>query len=376
MLKTLLNSTATALAIALTAGVAQAAERHIIIDQALTGAGAFAGAAAAAGAKYAADEINATHYMGADTIKYEVVDDASDRTQAVTIVQKAAADPSILVVVGPTIAPTAIAAASSAAELKIPIMPLSNSMAVLAPGQWAFLTSQPPQVTMPLLAEIAAHRVKVKECVTVSFTDNSAYVELNTFFTEAAEKLGIKIIEQAKVTQAQTDFNAMATRIVSENPDCVVLITNAPTGGNVAAQLRQAGLDPKTKLLGQSGLATPDLVRMGGSSVEGILITSDWAPGGTFPRAQEFAKNFKAKTGTDPDNYDAMGDSMMYVVADAIKRAGPNPTRQSVRDALATTKDVPVPMGTGFYSRDPDRVPHTGVQVLTIKDGKFVPAGE
>jgi branched-chain amino acid transport system substrate-binding protein len=350
-----------------------AADRKIVILQALTGVGASYGTSAAAGMKFAADEINATHFMGQDTLKYVVEDDASDRTQSVTMVTRYAAEPDVLAIVGPTIAPTAMAVGPIANEQKISTIVLANSLAFLATGPYAFTSSQPPEVTVPLLAGFAADKVKVKKCVTVFQSDNDTMVVQNRLFKAAIEAKGVKIIDEIGVASNQTDFGAMSTRAVGDNPDCVVLFSSSTTAGNVIRQIKEAGLDPSVKVLGNSGLAAPDLVRLGGGAVEGVTFFADWAPGGAFPRAQTFAKEFKEKTGQDPDNFSAMGDSIMYVLADAIKKAGPNPTRQSVRDQLASSKDVPVVMGVGTFSRDANRVPHTGNVFLTVKNGKFVP---
>ena len=63
----------------------------------------------------------------------------------------------------------------------------------------------------------------------------------------------------------------------------------------------------------------------------------------------------------------------MTVVAHAIKAAGPNPTRELIREALSKTKDVPVVVGTGKYSYV-DRIPNYGSTFLMVKDGKFIVA--
>lgn len=52
--------------------------------------------------------------------------------------------------------------------------------------------------------------------------------------------------------------------------------------------------------------------------------------------------------------------------------AGAKPTRESVRVALAKTKDVRVVVGQGRYSVDEQRVPNSGMNVLTVKNGQFV----
>ena len=137
--------------------------------------------------------------------------------------------------------------------------------------------------------------------------------------------------------------------------------------------MKQAGLPASVKLIGQSGLSSPELIKIGGAAVEGLVFSSDWTPGGGIPAAQAFATAYKTKTGKDADNWAALGYSYMTVVATAIKAASPNPTREKVRDALAKTKDVPVVVGSGKYSYV-DRIPTYGSFFLVVKDGKLVAA--
>ncbi len=372
MRKLLLCGAAAVLVTTMVVASAKAADYTVVVLQALTGVGAFAGAEAASGMKVAAEEINASGFMGpGNKLNIMVEDDASDRAQAVTLVSRYAVDPRVLMILGPTIGPTAVPAAQVANERKIVVHPLANTLAVLAAGPFAFISSQPPTVTMPLLAQFTAEKLGVKRCAAMYLQDNESYVDLHRIFKELVEKRGVQMIESVGVRSSETDFSALATRIVAAKPDCVTFFSNAPVAGNVAAQLRTAGLPASVKMIGQSGLATPDLIKFGGAAVEGLVFNADWAPGGAFPRAKEFDENYRKKTGRAPDNYSAMGHSLMYVAATAIKGAGANPTRDSVREQLAQTKDVPVVMGTGLYSRDADRIPHTGMVVLQVKDGKF-----
>jgi len=153
----------------------------------------------------------------------------------------------------------------------------------------------------------------------------------------------------------------------------VVLFTLGPSAANLAIQLKQAGLPASVKLIGQTGLSSPQLVSIGGAAVEGLVFNSDWTPGGNTPASQAFAAAYRAKTGKDADNWAALGYSYMTVVAHAIKAAGPNPTRELIREALSKTKDVPVVVGTGRYSYV-DRIPTYGSIFLMVKDGKFIVA--
>ena len=351
-----------------------AADRKVVILQALTGGAAFVGVPASEGMKFAADELNAKNFLGGgDKIVVEVADSASARPQAMAAVTRYAADPNVLVILGPTTAPEAIPSAGVANDAKIPMKAMTNAVALLAAGPWGFISAQPPVITMPQLGDYAMDVAKVKSCATVRFTDNEAYVDLERIFVEHTQKRGMTIVDRSGIKQADSDFSTAATRIVAAKPDCVMLFTLGPSAANLAIQLKQAGLPASVKLIGQTGLSSPQLISIGGAAVEGLIFNSDWTPGGNSPAGQAFAAAYKAKTGKDADNWAALGYSYMTVVATAIKAASPNPTREKIRDAMAKTKDVPVVIGTGKYSYV-DRIPTYGSTFLMVKGGQFVPA--
>ena len=371
---TTIRHVAIAAGLAFAAHAVHAADRKIVILQALTGGAAFVGVPASEGMKFAADEMNARNFLGGgDKIVLEVADSASARPQAMAAVTRYAADPSVLFILGPTTAPESIPSAGVANDAKIGMKAMTNAVALLAAGPWGFISAQPPVITMPQLGDYAVDVAKVKSCATIRFTDNEAYVDLERMFVEHTEKRGMKFVDRTGIKQADSDFSTIATRIVAAKPDCVVLFTLGPSAANLAIQLKQAGLPPTVKLIGQTGLSSPQLVQIGGAAVEGLVFNSDWTPGGNTPAAQAFAAAYKAKTGKDADNWAALGYSYMTVVGHALKAASPNPTREKIRDALAKTKDVPVVVGTGKYSYV-DRIPTYGSVFLMVKDGKFVPA--
>ena len=351
-----------------------AADRKIIILQALTGGAAFVGVPTADGMKFAADELNARNFLGGnDKIVYEIVDSASARAQAMAAVSRAAADPNVLFVLGPTTAVEAIPAAGVANDAKIGMKALTNAVGLLNAGPWGFISTQPPATTMPLLGDYAMDVAKVKACATVRFTDNEAYVDTERIFVEHVEKRGMKIVDRTGIKQADSDFSTIATRIVAAKPDCVMLFTIGPTAANLAIQLKQAGLPASVKLMSQTGVASPQLIAIGGAAIEGLTFNSDWIPGGDTPAATAFANAYKARTGKEADQWAALGYSLMTVVASAVRSAGPNPTRDGVREALTKSKDIPVVVGTGKYSYV-NRIPTYGTSFLMVKDGKFVPA--
>jgi branched-chain amino acid transport system substrate-binding protein len=354
------------------AGSVLAQENTIVILQAQTGVGAFAGAGAAAGAKYAADELIAKGFFDPLKIRVVVEDDASDRNQATSAFSRYARDPRVLMVLGPTIGPTAIAAGAVANEHKLAMMPLTNTPTVLATGPFSFLGSQPASVTVPHIAKYAYDKMGARNCHIMSLSDNEAYVQWSKSFREEFGKLGGTIVSEAAVKSSETDFSAISTRLVSAKPECIFFATNAVVGANLTLQMHQAGISKNTRFIGQTGLSSPDLIKIAGAAVEGLVLAADWYPGGSNDMGRALSANYKRDKGVEVDNWIAMGYSFMQVAAHAVKNAGANPTRESVRDALAKTKDVPIVIGSGKYSYIGDRMPEYGVTFLKVSNGKFV----
>lgn len=355
------------------AAQAQAADYGVLVMQALTGPSAFVGTSVRDGMLLAIEESNAAKELGAgNAIRPIVADDASDRNQTITLLQRHAADPSVVLVMGPTSGAAAVAGANAANDLKIPLMSTTNSLDVLKAGPWSYILTQPPYVSMPAIVKYAVDDLKVGNCTVIGIHDIEIYTLMQKQFEDGVKARGVRIGSVEAIKSSDSDFSALATKVASRDQDCVFLSTTAPQGANVILQLRQAGLDPKTRILGHVTMTSPQFIQRGGAAVEGTYVMGDWLVGGRDEAGKAFARAFKARYGHDADGWAALGYSTMRVAITALKNAGPAVTREAVRDQLARTKDVPVVVGSGRYSFDEQRVPRYGMNVLQVKDGQFV----
>jgi len=357
---------------ALTAPMASAAEVKLAIIESLTGSPAFIGKTLADGAVLAIEEINAKGLAGDGvTIKYTLDDDAGDRGQALGLIGKYAADPSVLMIVGPTTGAIAPSAAAAANDLKTPILIQANNLAVPQAGPWSNSFSQPAQIATPPIAIYAAEKRGVKNCTIVTVIDNEAYVAMSKVFAATVEERGVKAaLEGVKI--GDIDFSALAVKIAQGEQDCLFVATPAAVAANMIMQFKQAGLDPSVQIFGLNSLASPEFVATGGGAVEGVTVIGEWTPGGFDDSSRAFAEAYKAKYGVDADNWAPQGYSTMMLVADALKRAGPKATREEMRDAISSVKDLPVVVGKGVFNYTPERFASFGMGILTVKDGKFV----
>ena len=366
------------LALGLLAGascMAAATEYTVVVLQSLTGGAAFIGAPVKDGMVLSAEEINRKQEMGAgNSLKVIVADDANDRAQTLPLLTRYAADPSVLLIMGPTSGALAVAAANAANDLKLPLMTTTNSTDVLKAGVWSGILTQPAAVTIPYIANYAADKLKVKNCTVIGISDVEAYVTLQKTFEATVKAKGVTIGSIEAIKGSDSDFSALATKVAGGNQDCVFISAAAPQSANIVIQLRQAGLDPKTRILGHNALASPQFAERGGKAVEGVFLIGDWVPGGADDFGRAFAAAYKAKYNTEADNWAAVGYGGMRVAAGVLKAAGPNPTREAVRASMAKAKDIKVVVGQGTYSVDAERVPRVGMNVLVVQNGKFVVA--
>ncbi len=349
-----------------------AEEYEVLILQSFTGALGFVGVPIRQGMLQAVDDVNAKHLLGpGNTLKAIVEDDGTDRAQALSLINRYAADPKILAILGPTTATVAIPGAQAANDAKITAMVTTNSPEIAKTGPYGFRMSQAADFVIGVIARYTVDKLHAKSCVLIGASDSSAYVEQTQAYQDYIVAHGVKVASRENIKLSDSDFSALATKVVGIGADCVYISATAPVAGNLIIQLRQAGLDPKTNVTGMGSMASPSLLKTGGKAVEGVYVIADWAPGGSSPAGHEFNEEFKKRYGTDADNYGAMGYSAMHTMAEALREAGPNPTRDKVRDALAHLKDVPTILGDGKLSYDPERSPHYGMNVLVVKNGEF-----
>jgi branched-chain amino acid transport system substrate-binding protein len=339
----------------------------------LTGPIASQGAPLARGMKIAADEINASGYLGQDKIKLVQLDNGSDRAQTALLFQRAAAGDS-LAVLGTATGYNSLSIAPLATDLKLPLMGVVYSTDLLASGPYSLkITSSDESHTLSL-ARFAAEKVKPKECMVVYARDNPGFVAQYRAFQNYTEKLGVKFVSVDAVSIQDTDFTAIATKIVSVNPDCLYISTLAPAGANLISQSLAAGMSPKTKIFSGAGFANQSLINVGGKAVEGVFISADYVPGGVNEDGRKFEAAYLKAYHSPPENWSAVGYAQVKLIAWAIKNVGSNVTRDSLRTALSNVRGWPNILGESGVMTITNRLPDYAAAIITVKDGAFVSA--
>ncbi len=354
------------------AGTAHAVDYKLVNISSTTNTYAFVGVPASNALKLAAEQINASGMLGAgNKIVLINEDGASDRNQAITLVNKHGRDKDTLLIFGPTSTIDILAAGPASKEHSLPQMTNSPAPVLLKVSDYIFRASVATDEYMTTMANFGIKK-GVKNCAYVTVNDNEGYLLQRDIVRDVMVKAGGTVVADETAKSSETNYSALATKIVDRKPQCLEINMPAANTANVIIQLRQAGLDPKTVILTSNSAASKAYLDIGGAAVEGTYMVSEFAAPGTTAMQKKFTEDYTKAFGSTPDNWAGIGYTQMQIVAAALKAAGPNPTRDQLRDAMLKTKDLPVVVGDGKLTITPDRLTHYEMAVLTVKDGKFV----
>ena len=355
---------------AATPALAQEVKIGVVLSN--TGTFAFVGAPVINAVRLAYEELMAANYFGNTKVTLMVEDNRSDRAEAITLINRMATRDQATIIIGPVSTGEAMAAAPVAVDLKIPLFTTATSPDVLKAGPWIFKSTETAEQFMTPLGTHVVQKAKPRNCFYVFIRDNEGYVRQKNVLRDTIAAGGIKTVGDESILAADSDFTALATKIVSSKADCLYVGTPPEQGANIVLQARQAGMPASTVLVGNTGMGSDRYLKAGGRAVEGTLFPAEFVPTGVNEMGRKFIAAYTKKYNMAPDSWAGVGYSMMLVTANAIKTAGPNPTRDAVRQAMARTNKLPVVIGQGTFTLDADRIPSFGAAVLTIKDGKFV----
>ncbi|PLS29858.1 ABC transporter substrate-binding protein [Bifidobacterium parmae] len=334
-----------------------------------SGTAAAYGEAEVKGFELAVSEINAKGGINGKKVKLESLDDKGDATEASNAYNKLAADNNVLAVAGPTISATTAAVAPLADQTKlVTIAPAATSDSIET-GNYLFRTCFKDSYQGEVAARFAAENLKVKKVAVLYGTGDPYSSGVGEAFAKAAEKLGMQVVDKESSSSADdTEYSAQLQKIQASGAELLY----APYYYSVAGPY----IIPQARSVGFEGYV------MGPDGYDGLKLTGDKsqydktfytthysADDTSNTKVQDFIKSYKAKNNADPNTFAALGYDTIYMIKQAIEKAGKSATREDVRNAVAGMSFEGV---TGKFTMDKSGSPTKSVIVLELKDGKPV----
>ena len=350
---------------------AKASGDSITIGTVTTNSGTAAayGEAEVKGFELAVSEINAKGGINGKKVKLESMDDKGDATEASNAYNKLAGDNNVLAVAGPTISATTAAVAPLADQSKlVTIAPAATSDSIET-GNYLFRTCCKDSYQGEVAARFAAENLKVKKVAVLYGTGDPYSSGVGEAFAKAAEKLGLEVVDKESSSSADdTEYSAQLQKIQASGAELLY----APYYYSVAGPY----IIPQARSVGFEGYV------MGPDGYDGLKLTGDKsqynktyytthysADDNTNTKVQDFIKSYKSKNNAEPNTFAALGYDTIYMIKQAIEKAGENATREDVRNAVAGMTFDGV---TGKFTMDKSGSPTKSVTVLEMKDGKPV----
>ncbi|MGH7319599.1 MAG: branched-chain amino acid ABC transporter substrate-binding protein, partial [Candidatus Rokuibacteriota bacterium] len=188
-------------------------------------------------------------------------------------------------------------------------------------------------------AEFAIDQLKAKSVYIVH--NKNQYGQGIAEFFQAKAKDKKVTVHGFEGTEERANFDPILTPIKAKNPDVIFFGGEYPQAAPMFRQAREKGI--KSKFLGPDGLDSTELLKLGGDAVVGMHFTTVAGGVKEYPKAKEFADDYKKKFGKDPEPfaaqaYDATAIGLKALEA-AIKEAGGKvPTREAVAKATRKVK--------------------------------------
>jgi branched-chain amino acid transport system substrate-binding protein len=180
------------------------------------------------------------------------------------------------------------------------------------------------------------------------------------------EKLGNTVVAVEMVTPGEQDQSSLVTTMRKSRPDFIYWTAYYGDGAAVIKQLRQGGV--RSNICVADGSNSHKLIELAGKAAEGVYCTSNPLVE-LLPASKNFIETFTKKFDTPPGMCAGMQYDGLYLMADAIKRAG-TPDGDAIKKALEQTKAFKGITAEIGFKKDNTLIKSNFV-ILQIKNAKW-----
>jgi branched-chain amino acid transport system substrate-binding protein len=334
----------------------------------LTGKEAGFGQTSHHGVVLALEEINNAGGVLGKKLELVYEDNQTKPGESATAVKKLISRDKVIALIGEVSSGRSLEAAPIAQAAKIPmIAPAATNPKVTETGDYIFRVCFIDPFQGTVMAKFALADLKAKKVAILSSVSNAYSVGLAKFFQETFTQGGGTIALEQKYSEGDKDFRAQLTAIKAAGVDAVFVPGYYTESALIVRQARELGIT--VPFIGGDGWEDEQLLKIGGEGLNGCYYSTHFSAENNDPAVAKFVAKYKARWNNEvPGAFSALGYDAVYVLVDAIKRAGTT-EGPKLRDALAATKDFAG--ASGVTTIDKDRNATKGATIIAIKGGKL-----
>lgn len=299
-------------------------------------------------------------------IVMETLDDETNPVGASNAFRRIASDPDVSLIYVITPSSSVLAVKSLASEFKVPIISAGAADAIGKPADpWLFKVAPAVRDFMIVLATYARDH-GFKRIAMLNGTDAFGQAEIAAM-RDLAPEYGLEIVAAETFNVEDTNFNAQLTRIRAAKPDLLYCGAAGRPAALTFKQIKQMGLDTHL-VMGQSVVSPSFFEAIGGAeAANGLLVPIQL---GTFGPSvggdtAKLYTELQTAMGHTPVYYNTFGYDVGLITEYGVAHS--DGTRQGIRDALESIKDLPAVNGPVTYTKDD----HTGQNFRSIGMGRL-----
>jgi branched-chain amino acid transport system substrate-binding protein len=306
--------------------------------------------------------------VGGEPVRFIILDDASDPTNAAKNARKLIAEDKADMLMGSNGVPSAVQMAQAAAEAKIPMMVLTPAALSGNTLHWSFIVPQTTELMMGAVAQqLKAQGVKTVGYI--GYTDTWGDLVYKAIQSHAASA-GFKVVTDERYARSDTSVTGQILRLLSTNPDAVVVGGSGTGAALPHVTLIERGY--KKGIYHNHGTVNAEFIKVGGKAVSGAvaptgpLVVPEELPDShpTKKVSLDFTRRYEAAFGAGTRNAFAGYAYDAYLLVDAaapaaLKKGKPGTPefREAMRASLESVRNV---IGThGVYNMNAET--HNGL---------------
>ena len=346
----------------------------------VTGPAAFLGAPEARTLEMLAEQANAKGGVAGHKVRLIVKDTGGSPEKAVSFARQLIDEEKVFAIIGPSTSGESLQVKAIAEEGKTPLISLAAAEVIVNPvAPHVFKTAQKDSHAAALIFQDMKRRGITRVAF---FSSNTGFGKAGKEqVAKLAPEYGIQIVLDEVYDKAATDLSAEATKLKASNAQAVLNWSIEPAQSILVKNIRQLGI--KLPIYQSHGFGNLAYAKAAGPAAEGVIFPlGKLAVADALPASDPQKKvlvgyrdAYQKRYGEEVSGFGGYAWDAFQLLAAAVEKVGLD--RARVRSALETTQGFVGQSGVFRFSpQDHNGLGIDSFEMLTVKDGRFVPLGK